>query len=372
MIGRAVVIGGGLHGLSTALHAARGGWHVTLLERRHVGRHSSGVNAGGVRRLNRDPPEIALSMIAWEMWMRLPQIVGDDCGFQPTGQIRVAENDADMAALQARLDLVHRLGWSHEELIDRAETRRLLPAVAPHIVGALVVREDGAADPMRTVMAFRRAAVAAGIDLREGVAAHAIERRGGGFIVRTDAGEVQADRVANCAGAWAADFARALGDDIPCEAAPLMMIVTERVPRFVEPTVGATSKPLSFKQTEVGTVLIGGGLLGRADTATETSVLNFTNLARSAAVASSIFPLMRGVRMVRAWCGMEATTPDHLPVVGESPSCPGVIHSFGYSGHGFQLSPAAGAAVAELLMRGETNLPIAGLSPARFVQRVAA
>ncbi len=76
--------------------------------------------------------------------------------------------------------------------------------------------------------------------------------------------------------------------------------------------------------------------------------------------------------MVRAWCGMEATTPDDLPVLGESPSCPGVIHSFGYSGHGFQLSPAAGAAVAELLMRGETNLPIAGLSPIRFVRRAAA
>jgi sarcosine oxidase subunit beta len=372
MSGRAVVIGGGLHGLSTALHAARGGWRVTLLERRHVGRHSSGVNAGGVRRLNRDPAEIGLSMIAWEMWMNLPDLVGDDCGFRASGQIKVAENEADMAELQQRLDLVHGLGWRHEELIDAAETRRLLPAVAPHIAGALIVRDDGAADPMRTVMAFRRAAVAAGVDLREAVAARAIERRAGAFVEHTGAGEVQADRVANCAGAWAGDFARALGDDIPCTVAPLMMIVTERLPRFVEPTVGATSKPISFKQTDAGTVLIGGGLLGRADPATETSALNFSQLARSAWIASSIFPLMRGVRMVRAWCGMEATTPDELPVIGESPACPGVIHSFGYSGHGFQLSPAAGAAVAELMLRGETNLPIAGLSPTRFAHRAAA
>jgi sarcosine oxidase subunit beta len=372
MSGRAVVIGGGLHGLSTALHLARGDWRVTLLERRHVGRHSSGVNAGGVRRLNREPAEIALSMIAWEMWMNMPRHVGDDCGFRPSGQIKVAENDADMAELQERLDLVHRLGWRHEELIDAGEVRRLLPAVAPHIAGALVVRDDGAADPMRTVMAFRRAAVAAGVDLREGLAARAIERRAGAFVVRTDAGEVSADRVANCAGAWAADFARALGDDIPCTVAPLMMIVAERLPRFIESTVGTTSRPLSFKQTDAGTVLIGGGLLGRADPVAETSVVNFSNLALSARIATSIFPLTRGVRMVRAWCGMEATTPDELPVIGESPSCPGVFHSFGYSGHGFQLSPAAGAAVAELMMRGETNLPIAGLAPTRFAHRAAA
>lgn len=372
MSGRAVVIGGGLHGLSTALHLARGGWRVTLLERRHVGRHSSGVNAGGVRRLNREPAEIGLSMIAWEMWMNMPRLVGDDCGFRPSGQIKVAENDADMAELRARLDLVHRLGWRHEELIDAAEVRRLLPAVAPHIIGALVVRDDGAADPMRTVMAFRRAAVAAGADLREGVAARAIERRAGAFVIRTDAGELTAERVANCAGAWAVDFARALGDDIPCTVAPLMMIVTERLPRFIEPTVGATSKPLSFKQTDAGTVLIGGGLLGGADPATETSSVNFSNLARSARIATSIFPLMRGVRIIRAWCGMEATTPDELPVLGESLACPGVFHSFGYSGHGFQLSPAAGAAVAELMMRGETNLPVEGLSSTRFGQRIAA
>jgi sarcosine oxidase subunit beta len=191
-------------------------------------------------------------------------------------------------------------------------------------------------------------------------------------VVSTDEGDFIADRVANCAGAWAADFARMLGDDFPSHAAPLMMIVTERMPRFIEPTVGAASRPLSFKQTDAGTVVIGGGMLGRADVAAEWTVLNFCNLAKSARIASEIFPIMRGVRIIRCWCGIEATTPDELPILGESPSCPGVFHSFGYSGHGFQLSPAAGAAVAELMARGDTNLPIAGLAPGRFAQRQAA
>jgi len=204
------------------------------------------------------------------------------------------------------------------------------------------------------------------------VAVTGIQRRGGALVVSTDHGEFSADRVANCAGAWAAAFARMLGDDIPCEAAPLMMIVTERMPRFIEPTVGATSRPLSFKQTDAGTVLIGGGMLGRVDVVAEWGIVNFHNLAKSARIASELFPTMRGVRMVRSWCGIEATTPDELPVIGESPACPGVFHSFGYSGHGFQLSPAAGAAVAELIARGETNLPVAGLAPGRFAQRQAA
>jgi len=53
---------------------------VIVLERRHVGRHSSGMNAGGVRRLGRDPAEIGLSVIASEMWARIENLVGDDCG----------------------------------------------------------------------------------------------------------------------------------------------------------------------------------------------------------------------------------------------------------------------------------------------------
>ncbi len=51
-----------------------------------------------------------------------------------------------------------------------------------------------------------------------------------------------------------------------------------------------------------------------------------------------------------------------------SPHCLGAIvfHSFGYSGHGFQLFPAVGTALAELIVNGATNLPIAPFDPHRF------
>ena len=370
--GRAIVVGAGLHGLSTALHLARMGWQVTVLERRHAGRHSSGINAGGVRRLGRDVREIALSQMAFEMWHRMTELVGDDCGFHPTGFVRVAESQADVEKLTAREARVRALGWTHEELVDQAETRRLLPGIARHVCGALVARDDGAADPMRTVMAFRRAAVAAGAVLREGVSVLGLSRQGGAIRIETSAGPFTADRVANCAGAWAAALARLAGDDIPCGVKASMMIVTERVPRFVDPTVSATSRALSFKQTDAGTVVIGGGLQGRADPAQERSVVNFRNLAKGAQTAAALFPCVADARIIRTWSGIEARTPDEVPVIGESPAFPGLIHSFGYSGHGFQLSPAAGAAVAQLMARGETNMPVGELGPRRFQAQEAA
>jgi sarcosine oxidase subunit beta len=366
---RAVVIGGGLHGLSTALHLARmPGWSVTVLERRHVGRHSSGVNAGGVRRLGRDLREIALSVVSAEMWHGIRALVGDDCGFQAGGQVKVAESEADLRKLEARAAQVRALGWTHEEVVDRVEVRRLLPAIAPHVVGALVTRDDGSADPMRTVMAFRRAAQEAGATIIEGAGVVAVERTAAGTLrVVTEDTAYEAERVANCAGAWATRVARMAGEEIPCGVKASMMMVTERLPPFCQATVGPTARPLSFKQTATGTVVIGGGHQGLNDPETETSTVLFDRLAGAARIAGELFPCVAGARITRTWTGTEARTPDEVPVIGESRTAPGLFHSFGYSGHGFQLGPAAGAAVAELMARGATNLPVAPFHHDRFV-----
>jgi glycine/D-amino acid oxidase-like deaminating enzyme len=48
-----IVIGGGIHGCSTALHLALWGVKPLLIEKDYVGRHASGVNAGGTRLDNR-------------------------------------------------------------------------------------------------------------------------------------------------------------------------------------------------------------------------------------------------------------------------------------------------------------------------------
>ena len=155
-----VVIGGGLHGLSAALHLARAGRRVTIVERSWVGRHASGASAAGVRTLGRDLAEVPIALEAMDMWHRIETIVGDDCGFHAHGQIRVAEFESQLASLHQRLETMQRLGYRHEEIIDRGELMRLVPALSPHCVGALIARRDGAADPHRTLQAFRRACAA--------------------------------------------------------------------------------------------------------------------------------------------------------------------------------------------------------------------
>jgi glycine/D-amino acid oxidase-like deaminating enzyme len=367
-----VIVGGGLHGCSAALQLALRGRRVIVLERQHVARHASGINAGGVRTLGRHASEIALSVMGMELWRGIEALVGDDCGYSQCGQVRVAETAEELAKLEARAAATRRLGFEHEEVIDAAETRRLLPALGSDCAGALVVRTDGAADPYRTTAAFGARARELGVQIVEGAGVTAVERRGDHWVVRAGDVEYRAPVVVNAAGAWAAQLARLAGDEFALSTRASMMIVTERLPAFVTPVVSAVGRKLSFKQTPAGTVLIGGGQQGRVNLEREQGFVDIVKLAKSARAAAALFPQVRNARIVRSWCGIEAETPDAIPVIGLSLHAPGLVHTFGYSGHGFQLGPICGVAVADLAMHGETRLPIAPFTPARFATTAAA
>ncbi len=362
-----IVIGGGLHGCSTAVHLARRGVKVTLLEKDHVGRHASGVNAGGVRRLGRHLAEIPLSLAAMELWHGIRDLVDDDCGFESHGQVKVAESEGELATLNRRVAQLRELGYSHEELVDAAELRELLPALSQHCVGGIVCRADGAANPYRTTMAFKRKAESLGAVIVEGSRVVGLARAGTLWrVVTADGGQREAPAVVNCAGAWADRIAALLGEPVPLEVWALMLMISQRLPPFVKPVVGAAGRPLSFKQFANGTVLIGGGYRGRAERESNATELDFAGLAASAATVAELFPVMRDAGIVRAWAGIEARMPDDIPVIGPSSTSESLFHAFGFSGHGFQLGPIVGAVIAELLTTGRSNLPLAPFQIGRF------
>ena len=112
-----VIVGGGLHGCSTALHLARRGVKPLVIEKDHVGWHASGVNAGGVRRLGRDFAEIPLSVASMELWHGIEDLVDDDCGFHATGQVKIAESEEELDALSERARRVRELGYEQGNIV---------------------------------------------------------------------------------------------------------------------------------------------------------------------------------------------------------------------------------------------------------------
>jgi sarcosine oxidase subunit beta len=361
-----IVIGGGIHGCSTALHLAMRGARVTLLEKDYPGRHSSGVNAGGVRQLARHIAEVPISVFSMALWERIVELVDDDCGFASHGQVLVAESAEELGELRQRVDELRLHGFTHEELIGRDELKRLVPAVSDACPGGIVSRRDGAADPFRTTQAFRRKAVSLGVQGREGVTVTGLRRTGAVWRVETSAGGFEAPKVVNAAGAWADRVAAAAGDPVPLEVIAPMLMITGRVPHFIDPVVILRARKLSFKQFANGTVMIGGGHLARPYRDENRSEIDWRKLAESARTVWELFPVMRSATIVRAWAGIEARMPDDIPVIGPSASSEGIYHQFGFSAHGFQLGPGVGALMAELVATGATNLPIAPFGVDRF------
>jgi len=365
-----VIVGGGLHGCSTALHLALAGVRAIVIEKNYVGRHASGVNAGGVRTLSRHDAEIPLALASLDLWHDIERLVDDDCGFECHGQIRVAETEAEAIELRQRAARLAAMGYTHERWIGPDELFARVPALSRHCVGALVAERDGAANPYRTTAAFRRKAEALGQRFLEGTRVVRIARTGSAWMLATATGSVSAPVLVNCAGAWADRIAADLGEFVPLEAIAPMMLVTLRMPPFLDPVVLGSGRPLSFKQTGEGTVLIGGGRRARVERDTEETALDFTELAASARTVWELFPVMRDASINRGWAGIEARMPDDIPVIGPSRTAPDAYHAFGFSAHGFELGPIVGLITTELITKGVTRMPIAPFAITRFAAPV--
>ncbi len=363
-IADAIVIGGGLHGCATALHLALRGIRPVLLERGTIGRHASGANAGGVRSTNRHVAELPLALPALERWRRLSDLLDEDLEFHAGGHLLLAETAAEMATIEARAAQTAALGYDFERVIRGNALRDLAPALPATLHGALFSATDGSANPMRTVAAYRRRGEAAGVRVHEGAAVTALSHDGRGWTVRTATEAFTSPLVVNCAGAWGGLVAAATGDPVPLKAEAPMMMVTARTRPFLEPVVQTMGRKLTLKQVGNGTVLIGGG--HRAAIVGDGTELDFDELRISADTATSLFPHLAAVPLVRAWAGIEGFMPDRIPVIGLSTRHPGLLHAFGFSGHGFQLGPIVGELLAELAATGASSLPIQPFRIDRF------
>lgn len=362
----AIVIGGGIAGCSAALHLRRRGVAVTLLERDKPGLRASGVNFGGVRQQGRALAELPLSRRARRIWAALPALIGTEGEFQATGHLRLARGEADMAVLEQYAEDAAAHGLSLE-LLGRNALLARFPWLGPSVAGGSFCAEDGQANPRLVGPAFAAAARDAGAEIREGAEVVAVERTGSVFRVATGAGlTVEAPVLVNAAGAWAGRIAGWLGEPVALRPEVPQVLVTEPTAYRVGPVLGLVGGGLYLRQVARGNVLYGGGE-GWTTEADSTRSMPLPDTAFAVSrLAVEIVPHLRGLSVIRMWTGVDGDTPDGSPVVGPSESVPGLYHAFGFCGHGFQLGPAAGAALADLIVDGRTETDIAGLRIGRF------
>ena len=109
-----------------------------------------------------------------------------------------------------------------------------------------------------------------------------------------------------------------------------------------------------------GHLLVGGGHEGVVVTDPDAPALEADQEAMldEATQAAARLPAFAEGRLVRSWSGLYDTTPDWNPVLGPVPGLDGLQLAFGFSGHGFKMSPMIGRMLAQSMLGQKTDLPI--------------
>jgi glycine/D-amino acid oxidase-like deaminating enzyme len=342
-----VVVGAGVVGAACAYYLSQAGVGVTVVDRGSVAGGTSGRGEGNLLVSDKSPgPELSLALCSLQLWEDLASRL-DGFEYERKGGLVVTATEAGLAAL-------HELAAAQRDAGVDVESDVDLPALEPNLrdglVGGAFYPQDGQVQPMLAAAQLLRAAVGLGARVRPGCEVAGIEPGPAGVTVATSDGDIAAGAVVNAAGTWASSVAAMAGVSLPVRPRRGFILVTEPLPPdvvrhkvYAAEYVADVASSASDLQTSAvvegtrsGTVLIGASRerVGFDD------AFSLPVLARLAAQAVDLFPVLGGVHAIRAYVGFRPYSPDHLPIIGRDPRSPGLLHACGHEGAGIGLAPA--------------------------------
>jgi sarcosine oxidase subunit beta len=357
-----VIVGGGIVGSSIAYQLTKAGCRdVLVLEREaHQGKGSTGKSMGGVRAQFSTPVNIQMSLYAIPFFRDFEEVLGHPSGYRAQGYLFVAASESHLNYLRANYARQAALGLTTARLLDAIEVARMVPQLrSDDIVGGSFCSTDGFVDPYSVMTGFTLRAIDQGARLQREVTVTGIQKDARGITaVETSQGESVATRIlVNAAGPWAAQVASFAGLDLPVEPLRRMLVPTEPFDKIAHSAPMTIDMSTGFHFRPEGL-----GLLMAWNDPEEKSGFNTTVdrafVEKILTRAVSRVPVLEEVEVnpSRAWAGMYEMTPDHHPILGEAPGIGGFYCANGFSGHGVMHSPATGKILADLILKGSTDL----------------
>lgn len=366
------VVGGGVIGLSIAWRASQRGLRVVVLERGEPGGATTRVAAGMLAPITEaDPGEQALLRLGLESASSYPGFVaelaadsGGDPGYLRCGTLVAARDDDEARALARELAMRQELGLSVARL-RASEARRLEPALAPTLRGALEVPDDHAIDPRKLTAALVAALRRAGAQLRTASAVTGLvssDRGVRGVALAGGAEPVSAEQVVICAGAWSAGMAGTAP-----EAGVPVRPVKGQLLRLRDPAgPGLLTRVLRMQNGYVVPRGDGGYVVGAT-----TEERGFDTTVTAGAVfellreAIELLPGLAELELEECLAGLRPATPDNAPVIGPS-AIPGLYWATGHYRNGVLLAPVTAQIVVGMLLGAPQPAELEAFSPQRF------
>ncbi len=357
-----VIVGSGVVGSAAAFYLRKRGASVIVLEASEViGNGGSSRNGGGVRQSARDSRELPLAMYGVEhLWPTLSQELDMDVEYYKKGNLRLGKTEEHLKILRGLTEKGASQGLAIQ-MLSGDEVRGINPYLSEEVIGASWCPTDGRANPLRTTLAFYRAARRLGA--RYYTCQKAVEllrEKGKLSAVVTECGDVfRGETILVAAGYYSRELIHTAGLDVPMQKVLLETLVTEAEPPMFEQMLGTAMADFYGHQTPHGSFVFGGhtGLeLYMGEYADHDSNYILPMTAPNAARAIlSYFPRLKNTKIVRAWSGSMDESADKVPVISRVEEVPGLVLACGFTGHGFGISPVVGLLLSELILDGSAS-----------------
>ena len=380
---RIVIVGGGVMGSSIAWHLRAGGAEVdvTVVERDPTYRRASSFLAmGGVRQQFSSAANIRLAQHSVRFYRQFDDAMGAP-GARPRAWFRqrgylFLVNDAMVERFERRYATQRSLGAHVERLGVEAIRARVPDLRLDDIRFGLFGPDDGYANPREVLAGFRRGAEAAGAAFVTG-AVTGVTVTGGQVrgVTLDDGTTVAANALVNAAGPFAARLAALAGVDLPVTPVRQQLFRCalphrwpHRFPVVIDPTGVHWRHDDPTTPDGPDRIVVAKTRLDEpAGENFDCDLSRWETDFRPPLVRR--LPAFETLELIEGWAGLYEMTPDHNPLLGAHPDVGGFYVANGFSGHGLMMSPAVGAAMAELLTTGTSaRLDITPFDPQRFAR----
>ena len=372
-----IVIGAGVIGASVAFHLARmRAGRVLVLERNAIGTGTTAQSSGILRTHYSVPENVDLARRSWDVFRDFAAYVEDpeaSCGLIKCGYLIAAPEGPMQRALEASLVAQRGMGIG-VEILDRQEAAERLP-IARFDDAALIAYEPeaGFADSYMVSHAFAKAARRMGVECRQGVAVNDLVLEAGRIVgVDTDQGRFVSRTVVSAQSIWSRELECRVGMPMPVKPERHTVLALEAAAAytFAMPVFKDLASPgMLYCRSYGGTqMLVSEGTTGEALAGPdlEQGPVSMDVVGEIGAQVAERFPAYETAGLASSWTGVYDVTPDWNPVLGHLPGIEGLVVAFGFSGHGFKLSPAVGRVLAQEALGVATEVSLAPYSIERF------